>query len=502
MDLHYVKGKNSFCTMVEHWYWRDGWRSLLILFSFAISLPILAASDELPPSVKRKLLQSGIPQHAIGVYVQEIGAVKPTLAINADQAMNPASVMKLLTTYAGLELLGPAYTWPTRIFAYGKMSQGILQGDLVIKGYGDPRLDLGHFWSLIYQLRQTGLQNIQGNLILDRTHYEIPYHDPGDFDGKPYRSYNVLPEALMVNYRATTLHFFPQSENNTVRVVLDPVSNSLRIQNHLQLTQNACGDWRNALTTDVLLDEVSKNHFTIIVGGKFSIQCGKQSIILSLQDSATYIQDVFKRLWTEQGGKFSGYVIEAKVPQDAILLDTYSSLPLAEIIRGINKYSNNIAARQLYLALGTGSDMLNDSPATLEKSHLAVQNWLRSKRLNFPELVIENGSGLSRKERISVRHMGKILMAAYQSPVMSEFMSSLPIAATDGTLKNRFADTAAKGRAHLKTGALDNVRALAGYVLDHMGRRHVIVFFINHDHAEKSRGVMDALVQWIVGRSQ
>ncbi|GKS68649.1 D-alanyl-D-alanine carboxypeptidase / D-alanyl-D-alanine-endopeptidase (penicillin-binding protein 4) [Nitrosomonas sp. PY1] len=448
------------------------------------------------------MLRSGVPQHAIGVYVQEIGAVKPTLTINADQAMNPASVMKLLTTYAGLELLGPAYTWPTRIFTHGKLSQGILQGDLVIKGYGDPRLDLGHFWSLIYQLRQAGLQNIQGNLILDRTHYEIPHHDPGDFDGKPYRSYNALPEALMVNYRATTLHFFPQSENNTVRVVLDPESSSLRIQSHLQLTQGSCGDWRNAVTTDILPDEANKNHFTIIAGGKFSTQCGKQSVMLSLQDSVTYIQDVFKRLWAEQGGKFSGYVVEASTPHGAILLDTYSSLPLAEIVRGINKYSNNIAARQLYLALGTGKDMLNNSPATLEKSHLAMQNWLHDKRLNFPELVVENGSGLSRKERISARHMGKILTTAYQSPVMSEFMSSLPIAATDGTLKNRFADTAAKGRAHLKTGALDNVRALAGYVLDRMGRRHVIVFFVNHSHAEKSRSVMDALVQWIVERPQ
>jgi len=163
--------------------------------------------------------------------------------------------------------------------------------------------------------------------------------------------------------------------------------------------------------------------------------------------------------------------------------------------------SNNIAARQLYLALGTGGDVVNNAPATLEKSHLAVQSWLSGKRLNFPELVIENGSGLSRKERISARHMGKILVSAYQSPVMPEFMSSLPIAAADGTLKSRYRDTSAKGRAHMKTGALDNVRALAGYVLDQAGNRHVVVFFVNHDQAEKSRGAMDALVQWIANKS-
>jgi len=489
--------------MIGYWCRRNAYYHLLILlFLFGLlSASTSASANELPPTVKQKLQQSGIPLQAVGVYVQEIGTAKPTLAFNADQAMNPASVMKLLTTYAGLDLLGPTYTWPTQIFAHGKMAQDVLQGDLVIKGYGSPRFDLEHFWSLVYRLRQTGLKNIQGNLILDRAHYAIPYQHPGDFDGKPYRSYNALPEALMVNYRATALHFFPRPESNAVRVVFDPDSDALRVQNHVQLTQESCGDWRNAITTDVLPDEKNKNHLTVIVSGKFSIQCGKQSTMLNLQDSATYIGGLFKRLWTEQGGKFNGHVVEAQLPTGATLLETHQSLALAEIVRGINKYSNNIAARQLYLALGTGGDVVNNAPATLEKSHLAVQNWLSGKRLNFPELVIENGSGLSRKERISARHMGKILVSAYQSPAMPEFMSSLPIAAADGTLKSRYRDTSAKGRAHMKTGALDNVRALAGYVLDQAGNRHVVVFFVNHDHAEKSRGAMDALVQWIANKS-
>lgn len=471
------------------------------LFLLVVS-PVFASTNELPPTVKQKLQQSGIPLQAVGIYVQEIGSVKPSLAINADQAMNPASVMKLLTTYAGLDLLGPAYTWPTQVFAHGKMVQGVLQGDLVIKGYGSPRFDSEHFWSLISRLRQMGLQNIQGNLILDRTHYAIPYQNPGDFDGKPYRSYNALPEALMINYRATALHFLPQTDSNTVRVVLDPDSNTIHMQNHLQLTQESCGDWRNGITTNVLPDENNSNHLTLVISGKFSTQCGRLSTVLNLQDSAAYIGGIFKRLWAEQGGKFNGQVIEAQAPISATLLETHQSLPLAEIVRSINKYSNNIAARQLYLALGTGSDVMNNSPATLEKSHLALQNWLSSKRLNFPELVVENGSGLSRKERISARHMGKMLVSAYQSPVMPEFISSLPIAAADGTLKSRYSGTSAKGRAHLKTGALDNVRAIAGYVLDHVGNRHVVVFFVNYEHAEKSRSAMDALVQWVAKPAQ
>ncbi len=477
-------------------YWYLG---LLVLpIALALSAPIFA--NELPFIVKQKLQQSAIPESAIGVYVHEIGASKPMIAVNADSAMNPASVMKLLTTYAGLELLGPAYTWPTMLYANGTMTDGILHGDLVIKGYGDPKLDLENFWLLLHRLRQTGLHEIKGNLILDPTHYDIPNDDPGEFDGQPYRTYNILPEALLVNYRTSTIHFFPQPEKNSVRVVVDPLPDSLHVQNHLELTQGACGDWRNLLTIDVIVDKEVRNHFTVVLNGSFSKQCEKQSYMLSLQDSAIYTRDLFKHLWMQQGGLFHGDVVVGQAPQGLTLLKVYQSQPLADIIRGINKFSNNIAARQLYLTLGMGDAVIKNSPATLAKSDAAIKQWLAAKQLSFPELVVENGSGLSRKEQISARHMGQLLLAAFNSAVMPEFMSSLPIAAVDGTLKNRFTDTPIKGLAHMKTGALNNVRALVGYLLDKTGRRVIVVFFVNHDQAGQSRVTMDTLVHWVYNR--
>lgn len=471
--------------------------SLLIL---QIALPASAFSNELPLTVKQKLLQIAIPESAIGVYVQEIGASQPIVAVNADSAMNPASVMKLLTTYAGLELLGPAYTWPTMLYANGKIIDGVLHGDLIIKGYGDPKLDLENFWLLIHRLRQTGLHEIKGNLVLDHTHYAIPNDDPGEFDGQPYRTYNILPEALLVNYRTSTIHLFPQPEKNSVRVVVDPLPESLQVQNNLKLTQGICGDWRNSLTIDAIVDKEDKNNFTVVLNGSFSKQCGKQSYMLSLQDSAIYTRDLFKHLWAQQGGLFRGDVIMSQTPRGLSPLKIYQSPPLADVIRGINKFSNNIAARQLYLTLGTGEAVSNNSPATLAKSDTAIRRWLADKQLSFPELVVENGSGLSRKERISARHMGQLLLAAFKSSVMPEFISSLPIAAVDGTLKNRFTDTPVKGLAHMKTGALNDVRALAGYLLDKMGRRVIVVFFVNHDQAGQSRVAMDTLVQWVYNR--
>ncbi|WP_394809025.1 D-alanyl-D-alanine carboxypeptidase/D-alanyl-D-alanine-endopeptidase [Nitrosomonas sp.] len=472
----------------------------LSLFILQIALPAFVFSNELPLAVKQKLLQAAIPESAIGVYVHEIGANQSIVAANADAAMNPASVMKLLTTYAGLELLGPAYTWPTILYANGKITDGVLHGDLIIKGYGDPKLDLENFWLLIHRLRQTGLHEIKGNLVLDHTHYDIPNDDPGEFDGQPYRTYNILPEALLVNYRTSTIHLFPQPEKNLVRVVVDPLPESLQIQNNLKLTQGACGDWRNSLTIDAITDKDDKNNFTVVLNGSFSKQCGKQSYMLSLQDSAIYTRDLFKRLWAQQGGLFHGNVIVNQTPKGLPPLKIYQSPPLADVIRGINKFSNNIAARQLYLTLGTGEAVANNSPATLAKSDAAIRRWLADKQLSFLELIVENGSGLSRKERISARHMGQLLLAAFKSPVMPEFISSLPIAAVDGTLKNRFTDTPVKGLAHMKTGALNDVRALAGYLLDKTGRRVIVVFFVNHDQAGQSRVAMDTLVHWVYNR--
>lgn len=456
----------------------------------------------LPDSLKQKFEQVGVPASAVGIYIHEIGAAQPLIASNADAAMNPASVMKLVTTYAGLEILGPAYTWQTVLYAHGNIADGVLNGDLVIKGYGDPKLDLENFWLLIHRLRHTGLHEITGNLILDHSHYDIPRQDPGAFDGQPYRTYNILPEALLINYRSTELHFIPDSGKKSVSVVAYPPSASVVVTDSVKLTDTSCsGDWRNTVNVDIQPDADEIGKIQVVVNGNFPARCGRQSMLLGLQDSASYTRELFKQLWRQQGGTFEGEVIIGRAPAKITPIKVYHSPPLAEIIRGINKFSNNIAARQLYLTLGTeGSTRQSHSPATLEKSEQMLNRWLASKQLFFPELVVENGSGLSRIERISARHMGELLLAAFNSSVMPELIASMPIAAVDGTMRNRMHNSPVKGLAHMKTGTLNNVRALAGYMLNQSGRRVVVVIFVNHAMAVQSRGAMDAVLQWVYQR--
>ena len=506
-------------------------------FSIAFVLCVLAAaplpafSHNIPLPVSQALKQAGIPQSAVGIYVQEIGAAKPLLAVNASTAMNPASVMKLVTTFAGLELLGPAYTWKTELYADGMLKDGTLRGDLVIKGYGDPKLNLENFWLLTRRLRQTGLREITGDLVLDSSYFDLPSGDPAAFDGKPHRAYNVLPEALLVNYRTLTLRLIPQPGSKTVRIVADPSLPSLDLKNSLTLTNGPCNEWRDALASDIHTTINGNVRVSIALNGSYSTDCGEKTLYLSVHDTADYIFGLFRQLWEEQGGVFRGKVRTGTAPEGMTPLETHQSPPLADVVRDINKFSNNTAARQLYLALGLTSALtagltagltadpaagissrmpaggisgtIHDAtsghdkpPATLAKSEMALRRWLASKQLSFPELIIENGSGLSRNERISTGHLGKLLLAAFQSPVMPEFISSLPIAAVDGTMKKRLNGSATAGQAHIKTGLLDGVKTMAGYVLDKSGRRVAVVFFVNHPKSGMAQPAMDALLHW------
>lgn len=507
----YRKAIDSSCRSLQF--------TLVAALCLALS-PLSVHASGLPLATHKALQQANIPESATGIYIHEVGAAQPLLAINANTAMNPASVMKLVTTFAGLELLGPAYTWKTELYADGVLREDTLRGDLVIKGYGDPKLNLENFWLLTRRLRQTGLREITGDLVLDGSHFDLPGGDPGAFDGKPYRAYNVPPEALLVNYRTLALRLLPQPESRTVRIIVDPLPSALDLTNSLKLTDGTCNGWRDALGTDIRSD--SGGRAAVMLSGSYSTGCGEKTLFLSLNDTATYIFTLFKQLWEEQGGILRGKVRIGTAPEDTPPMETHLSPPLADIVRDINKFSNNTAARQLYLALGlsTGTGLNADPPirtasvtdgmgteggvptenqqrATLAKSELALKWWLASRRMNFPELIMENGSGLSRKERISAHHMGELLLAAFRSPIMPEFISSLPIAAVDGTMKQRLNGSATAGQAHIKTGLLEGVKTMAGYVHSRSGRRMVVVFFVNHPRSANAQPAMDALLDWI-----
>lgn len=473
---------------------------LLLCIGFILATPAVAQSpvaydERLPAPVAAALNAAGIPQTSVALLVQEVGASLPRVSVNAGRSMNPASVMKLVTTYAALELLGPAYIWRTEAYATGAIDNGILTGDLFLKGHGDPKLNLESFWLLLRQLRARGVREIHGDLVLDRSHFERVNHDPGGFDQEPLRPYNVGPDALLVNLKSVRFQFVPDADKQTVALLAEPQPVQLDVVNLVRLGAGPCNDWRAALRPEFFSHD---GNARLVFTGTYPAACGEKTWHFGLLDHPQYVHGVFHQLWQELGGSLAGRLRDGAVPPGARLLAASESPALAEVVRDINKFSNNVMARQVFLTLGAETVRV---PARAEDAEAAIRAWLTQKGLSLPELVLENGSGLSRKERISAEGLGRLLQAAFKSPVMPEFISSLPLTAVDGTMHKRLKDRGVAGRAHVKTGTLEGVKTMAGYVLDAKGKRQIVVFFVNHPNASAAQAAQDALLQWVYARS-
>ncbi len=464
-------------------------RLFALVASAVFALPALAGG--LPPSVLQALKAAQIPASSVAVVVQPVDAAQPLVAHNATQAMNPASVMKLLTTYAALDLLGPAWTWKTTAWVDTAALDGVLNGNLYLKGSGDPRFAIEHLSLLLRQLRVRGIRQINGDVVLDRTVFDVPAIDPGAFDDKPMRPYNVGPDGLLINLRALRFTLLP--DNGRPRVLMETPSDGLRVDNQLRSGEGGCGsNWKDFINVRLIPENnVNRLEFT----GAYSPLCGEKPLNLAPQPADDQAGGLIRALWKELGGTLDGQVRGGAVPVGARLVAAHESPPLADTVRDINKYSNNVMARQVYLTLGNSS-----APATAERARQRVGDWLNARGLRFAELEIENGSGLSRRERISADSLNRLLLDAWKNPVMPEFVSSLPIVGIDGTMKKRLNGSEATGRAHIKTGTLDGVKTAAGYALDARSRRYAVTFLINHPRAQTGSAAIDALLVWVAQR--
>lgn len=472
--------------------------SFLFLLGFLLfsvhGVGMAASSSTLPAPVQAALKQANIPASHIGIFVQPVDSNRPALAYGADRSLNPASVMKLLTTFAGLELLGPAYSWKTEIYANGPVVDGKLKGDLIFKGYGDPELTVERFWLMLRELRQRGVRDIQGDLILDKKFFAYEPYDPGAFDNQAFQPYNVGPDALLVNFNVAALRLVPQAEQGVVSVQQEFALTTLTVRSGVTLDNAPCGDWESRLS--VQLTPLASG-LAVDLTGPFSSTCGEKQLSLSFLRNGDFLNGLFRQLWSESGGSISGAVRVGELPAGARLMVVKASPPLAEVVRNINKFSNNVMARQLYLTIGAEQ---SGQPGSRENAGVAIRSWLTGRGLEFPELVVDNGAGLSRIARISPESLAELLIAAYRSPVFSEFESSLPIVAVDGTMRRRMKDNGVAGHAHIKSGSIDGVKTIAGYVFDKKGRRMAVVFMINHPNASAGRVAQDALLDWVYNR--
>ena len=445
------------------------------------ALPL--AAQGLPPEVDAALARAKLPREAVALLVVDAqGRAPPRLSHRAGVPVNPASLAKLATTFAALELLGPAFTWSTPVYLDGGVRDGTLHGNLYIKGQGDPKLVVERLWLLLRRVQGLGVRSIAGDIVLDHSAFETVAQDPAAFDGEPLRPYNAAPDALLLNFKSLVMTFTVLAGQAQVQV--EPPLAGLAVPAGVPLVAGACGDWRAALKAD--FSDPSRIRF----GGGYPAACGEKTWPLAYADPASHAARTVAGLWRHMGGGLAGQVRQGPVPAGLSPAFELQSPPLPEIIRDINKYSNNVMAQQLFLTLSLQQQGLG----TLEGSRAAMRQWWRERFGDGEAPAFGNGSGLSRDERITAQQLAGLLQAAWASPLMPELVASLPVAGLDGTMRR--ARGKGVGLAHLKTGSLRDVAGVAGYVHAASGRRYVLVAIANHLQAQAARPAIEALIDW------
>lgn len=458
----------------------------------AVTMPSAArAQASLPAEVEAALARAKVPRDALVALVADVDARKPPHLRHRDATpVNPASLMKLVTTFAALEQLGPTYTWTTAVFTDGAVRDGVLQGSLYIQGRGDPKLVSERLWLLLRRVQGLGIQQIAGDIVLDRSAFAVPAQDAGAFDGEPLRPYNAAPDALLVNYKSLVFTFVPDRAAGVARVQVEPPLAGLQWPATVPLQAGECNDWRAALKADFA------DPARIRFGGAYPTSCGERVWPVAAADPRGFAARAVAGMWAHLGGALGGQVRDGNVPAGLTPVFELASPALAEVVRDVNKFSNNVMAQQLFLTLGLPtSPQRRSTAAGFDSARAAVLPWWRERMGSDVDApVLDNGSGLSRDERISAQALARLLQVAWASPYMPELMSSLPIAGVDGTLRR--VRLRGPGAAHLKTGSLRDVTGVAGYVLRADGRRQVLVAIVNHPNANAARPAIDTLVEW------
>ncbi len=460
---------------------------LLCAFVLFAGASAAVHGQSLPTEVENALARAKVPREAVTLLVADADAARPPrLAWRQQVPMNPASIMKLVTTYAALDLLGAAYTWNTPVFIDGPVRNGVLEGNLYVQGQGDPKLVLERLWLMLRRVQGLGIRTIQGDIVIDRSAFETLDADPAAFDGEGLRPYNAAPDALLVNFKSVVMTFVPDTATQTARITYEPALAGVAMQPSVPLAPGACGDWQ-ALLSSTLADSAQFRF-----SGSYPASCGEKNWATAYADPRSYAARAIGGMWTEMGGQVLGQLRDGRVPAGLKPAFEVSSPPLAEVVRDINKFSNNVMAQQLFLTVG----LQQKKRGTLEASRTAVRQWWNDRiGTGEGQPVFDNGSGLSRDERITAAELAKMLQIAWRSPVMSELMSSLPASGVDGTLRRRALRSG--GSAHLKTGTLRDAAGVAGFVDGASGRRYVVVAMANHPNAAAARPAFDALVDWV-----
>jgi len=457
-----------------------------------ISLFVVDAfGDILNKDIEYMLAKSAIKRDELGLYIKETESNRVVSAINIDKLLIPASVIKVYSAYAILLELGYDYRWSTNFYITGRFVNGTVYGDLIVKGYGDPTLKSSDIPKIVKALKKKGIKKINGDIIIDRSYFSVSKRDSSHFDQNIYSPYNAMPDAMMFNQH--TSNFTLSVKNGKYRVNKLISGDSYRVSNQIKTIRGSCVGKRANPSISV---DHSKATPTLILKGKLSNRCKKRYYKYIITKPYKEFYNALKNEFSRVGISYRGQMRLKSVPLGAKRVYTHYSKSLESIIAVTAKKSNNLFARHLLLTLGA---RIYGAPSNLNKGRKAVERVLnRYHLLNYSKTCIDNGCGLSRESKITARSMSKVLDHAYKS-YGQRWLNILSIAGKDGTIRRRFAQSVVKNRAWMKTGTLNRVKNITGYLKSRDGTLYTVVILVNSKHSRwAGSALQNKIIKWLV----
>jgi D-alanyl-D-alanine carboxypeptidase/D-alanyl-D-alanine-endopeptidase (penicillin-binding protein 4) len=464
--------------------------SLVVVLGLALALPVAAEEEGAAPVAPLAALLDPLLDDALlvrapaAVHVVNARTGEELYARDADRILLPASTMKVVTTAAALRTLGPAYTFDTEILHTGTLrDDGVLEGDLYVRGGGDPTLVLERLWKLVWELHLEGVRKIEGDVVFDDDLFDFDAGIPGwdkALDKANGPSYFPPLGALSLNYNTVAIYVAPGEEPGApARLELETPSGVIELVNEVT-TGSAHG--RHWLEIERELEGV-KTRFTL--RGVVPAESGARRYYRSVGDPTAYFTGAFASLCKQQGIKVGGHYIDGSTPEDATLLLRQSSPSLGVILQTVDKHSNNFMAEIVLKAMGAAA---HGAPGTTEKGLEVVRGYLEELGLDLEGTALVNGSGLTREGGVRPELLTAVLLDMHEDrEVGAEFRAALAIGGLDGTLRSRFAEEEQVGRVRGKTGSLNGVHCLTGYVDGADGEVYAFAFLVNDIRGPLSR---------------
>jgi D-alanyl-D-alanine carboxypeptidase/D-alanyl-D-alanine-endopeptidase (penicillin-binding protein 4) len=390
-----------------------------------------------------------------------------------DDPLIPASNTKLLTSAVSLIRLGPDYRFKTGVYSTTPPVDGIINGDLYLKGFGDPFLVNEQMWMLTHELALRGLKKITGDLIADETFFDQIRSPKGWKKDRPPFWYNAEIGALSFNFNTATIYIHPgPSPGQKAIGKIDPDLSCISLENEAITIKKSRKKYINVGRD---FSEGGGNLF--LLKGRIPIDSPTVKIYRAVKDPAIYTITAFRNFLKQEGIEFDGELRKGVTPQDAIPFYIYKSKPLSRIVADLNKISNNFIAEQIVKTIGAE---IEGPSGTHEKGLSIIRETLEEKGIKIDGLKLFDGSGLSSLNRIPARLICDLLFFMANSEQFGpEFISSLSIYGIDGTLKERPLKGETHGTIRAKTGRIRGVSALSGYIWTISGEPLIFSILMN-----------------------